>query len=150
MTLLNSVLILGGILGSFNRPDLPFNVLGSGNRASLPFKRIDLFKKRLWPKRTNPKPNAIIDDQSVQIEALIKDLMNKNQHIEHLSNDIYPRILETIKRNDRRRSDNLDLSDVEEVADTDSTDCAMLIQCTDAKGKLYYPSLSSLAKTAVQ
>ncbi|OTF70968.1 hypothetical protein BLA29_010049 [Euroglyphus maynei] len=149
MTLLNSVLILGGILGSFNRPELPFNALGSGsNGISSPFKRIDLFKKRLWPKRANHKPNnVIIDDQAIQIEALVKDLMNKNKHFEPLSNDIFPRMLDTIKRNDRRRSDN---SDSAEIEDVDPTDCALLIQCTDAKGKPYYPTLSSLTKTAVQ
>lgn len=183
MTLLNSVLILGGLLGSLNRPD----AIGIG------YKRFDLqnIKKRFWIKRRhnnnindfnnnnnhNHNENVILDShlhsQSSFLEPFNSN--NNNKHffskldgsngkqtasstgpIENNYNNPYLNGIEygiysppMLIKNERRRYDRSS-SPPSSSIQADGQNCATIIQCTDGNGKPYYPSLSTLTKTALQ
>lgn len=144
MTLLNSMLILGGLLGTVSR-----NQLGS------PFKRGDFFKKRLFShrKRFGSKKTAqpqhylpqasnvpliynepVHDPKSLHIVPPFTDIGNEIE--------IHPRT--PIELRSGRRYDLVNEDNKPQAR------CGHVLQCFDTNGKMQIPKLSELTKLTIQ
>ncbi|KAJ6217384.1 hypothetical protein RDWZM_008541 [Blomia tropicalis] len=169
MTLLNSMLILGGLLGTMSRPD-----------RSLPFKRVDLsrLKKRILPGRRSkvqtPQPQPSVLGtlpspppppslspwpmiESFERRPPIPSMFTNQHHMpngDHHTNkyrkfidatfpaefEISPRIPGDVEH---RRQDFVRDSS----SSTSETECGHVLQCLDDQDRLHNPSLNELSVT---
>lgn len=152
MTLLNSMLIVGGLLGTMSRNDKAF-----------PFKRVDTFsklKKRFLPSRRSnavqppigpmpipfhpiPVVPPVASPRPVGLFPMPNYLAKPSSPINvPVEFEINPRIPVQIVR----RTDDL-VSDSRSSAESA---CDHVLRCFDAFARPYYPSLSELSKSALK